>query len=157
MAATVAGHSMAENSLKDLQIRFQRGGDIRHLMLLKQMPPPPSPPASLPVKRTEGQVALGGLSHLADQDRHLVANPGHRHRDFSDPATLGQGQVPLLKEEILLVEIPEEADSKAGAGSQLEIFREGHLAMEADPVTIKVAEVNQEGQLRGQVQTLGVR
>ena len=50
MVAIVAGHSMAENSLKDLQIRFQRGGDIRHLMLLKQMPPPPSPPASLPVK-----------------------------------------------------------------------------------------------------------
>ena len=102
-------------------------------------------------------MALGDLSHLADQDRHLVANPGHRHRDFSDLATLGQGQVLLLKEEILLVEIQEEADSKAEAGSQLGIFQEGHLAMEADPVIIKVAEVNQEGQLRGQVQTSGVR
>ena len=102
-------------------------------------------------------MALGGPSHLADQDRHLVANPGHRHRDFSDLATLGQGQVPLLKEEILLVEIQEEADSKAEAGSQLGIFRDGHLAMEADPVIIKVVEVNQEGQLKGQVQTLGAR
>jgi len=102
-------------------------------------------------------VALGDPSHLADQDRHLVANPGHRHRDFSDLATLGQGQVPLLKEEILLVETQEEEDSKAEAGSQLGTFQDGHLAMEADPVIIKVAEVNQEGQLRGQVQTLGVR
>jgi hypothetical protein len=102
-------------------------------------------------------VALGDPSHLADQDRQLVANPGHRHRDFSGLATLGQGQVLLLKEEILLVEIQEEADSKAEAGSQLGIFQEGHLAMEADPVIIKVAEVNQEGQLRGQVQTSGVR
>ena len=102
-------------------------------------------------------MALGDLSHLAGQDRHLVANPGHRHRDFSGLATLGQGQVLLLKEEILLVEIQEEADSKAEAGSQLGIFQDGHLAMEADPVIIKVAEVNQEGQLRGQVQTLGVR
>ena len=102
-------------------------------------------------------MALGDLSHLADQDRHLVANPGHRHRDFSDLATLGHGQVPLLKEEILLVEIQEEADSKAEAGSQLGIFQDGHLAMEADLVIIKVAEVNQEGQLRGQVQTSGVR
>jgi len=100
-------------------------------------------------------VALGDLSHLADQDRHLVANPGHRHRDISDLATLGQGQVPLLKEEILSVEIQEEADSKAEAGSQLGIFQEGHLAMEADPVITKVAEVNQEGQLRGQVQISG--
>jgi hypothetical protein len=50
MAAIVAGHSMAENSLKDLQIQLQGGGDIHHLMLLKQMPPPPFPPASLPVK-----------------------------------------------------------------------------------------------------------
>jgi hypothetical protein len=73
-----------------------------------------------------------------------VANPGHRHRDFSDLATLGQGQVPLLKE-----------DSKAEAGSQLGIFQDGHLAMEADPVITKVAEVNQEGQLRGQVQISG--
>ena len=86
-----------------------------------------------------------------------MANPGHRHRDFSDLVTLGQGQVLLLKEEILLVEIQEEADSKAEAGSQLGTFQDGHLAMEADPVIIKVAEVNQEGQLRGQVQTLGVR
>ncbi len=86
-----------------------------------------------------------------------MANPGHRHRDFSGLATLGQGQVPLLKEEILLVEIQEEADSKAGAGSQVGMFQEGHLAMEADPVIIKVAEVNQEGQLRGHVQTSGVR
>ncbi len=102
-------------------------------------------------------MALGDPSHLAGQDRHLVANPGHRHRDFSGLTTLGQGQVPLLKEEILLVEIQEEADSKAEAGSQLGIFQEGHLAMEAGPVIIKVAEVNQEGQLRGQVQILGVR
>ena len=155
MAATVAGHLMAENSLKDLLTQLQRGGDIHHLMLLKQVPPPPFPPASPPVKRTEGQVALGDPSHLADQDRHLAANPGHRHRDFSDLATLGQGQVPSLKEEILLVEIQEEADSKAETGSQLGIFQEGHLAMEADPVIIKVAEVNQEGQLRGQVQISG--
>ena len=102
-------------------------------------------------------MALGDQSNLADQERQLVANPGHRHRDFSGLATLGQGQVPLLKEEIPLVETQEEADSKAEAGSQLEIFQEGHLAMEADPVIIKVAEVNQEGQLRGQVQTSGVR
>ncbi len=102
-------------------------------------------------------MALGDPSRLADQDRQLVANPGHRHRDFSGLAILGQGQVPLLKEEILLVEIQEEADSKAEAGSQLGIFQEGHLAMEADPVIIKVAEVNQEGQLRGQVQISGVR
>ncbi len=102
-------------------------------------------------------MALGDPSHLADQDRHLVANPGHRHRDFSGLATLDQGQVPLLKEEVLLVEIQEEADSKAKAGSQLGIFRDGHLAMEADPVIIKVTEVNQEGQLKGQVQTLGAR
>jgi len=100
-------------------------------------------------------VALGDPSHLADQDRHLVANPGHRHRDFSDLATLGQGQVPLLKEEILLVEIQEEADSKAEAGSQLGTFQDGHLATEADLVIIKVAEVNQEGQLKGQVQISG--
>ncbi len=102
-------------------------------------------------------MALGDLSHLADQDRHLVANPGHRHRDLSGLATLGQGQVHLLKEGILLVEIQEEADSKAEAGSQLGILQDGHLAMEADPVIIKVAEVNQEGQLKGQVQTSGVR
>ncbi len=102
-------------------------------------------------------MALGDPSHLAGQGRHLVANPCHRHRDFSGLATLGQGQVPLLKEEILLVEVQEEADSKAEAGSQLGISQEGHLAMEADPVIIEVAEVNQEGQLRGQVQTLGAR
>ena len=102
-------------------------------------------------------MALGDPSHLADQDRQLVANPGHRLRDFSGLATLGQGQVLLLKEEILLVEVQEEADSKAEAGSQLGIFRDGHLAMEADPVIIKVAEVNQEGQVKGQVQTLGAR
>ncbi len=86
-----------------------------------------------------------------------MANPGHRPRDFSGLATSGQGQVFLLKEEILLVEIQEEADSKAEAGSQLGIFQEGHLAMEADPAIIKVAEVNQEGQLREQVQISGVR
>jgi hypothetical protein len=49
----------------------------------------------------------------------------------------------------------EEADSKAEAGSQLGIFQDGHLAMEADLVIIKVAEVNQEGQLKGQVQISG--
>ncbi len=86
-----------------------------------------------------------------------MTNPGHRLRDFSGLATLGQGQVPLLKEEILSVELQEEADSRAEAGSQLGIFQEGHLAMEADLVTIKVAEVNQEGQIRGQVQISGVR
>ena len=84
-----------------------------------------------------------------------MANPGHRHRDFSDLATLGQGQVPLLKEEILLVETQEEEDSKAEAGSQLGTFQDGHLAMETDLVIIKVAEENQEGQLRGQVQISG--
>ena len=94
---------------------------------------------------------------MAGQGSHLVANPGHRLRDFSDLTILDQGQVLLLKEEILLVEIQEEADSKAEAGSQLGIFQEEHLAMEADPVIIKVAEVNQEGQLRGQVQISGVR
>ncbi len=102
-------------------------------------------------------MALGDPSHLADQGSHLVANPGHRHWDFSGLATLGQGQVLLLKEEILLVETQEEADSRAEAGSQLGIFQEGHLAMEADPVIIMVAEVDQEGQLRGQVQISGVR
>ncbi len=102
-------------------------------------------------------MVLGDPSHLADQDRQLVANPGHRHRDFSGLAILGQGQVLLLKEEIHSVEIQEEADSKAEAGSQLGIFQEERLAMEADPVIIKVAEVNQEGQLRGQVQISGER
>ncbi len=86
-----------------------------------------------------------------------MANPGHPLRDFSDLAILGQGQVLLLREEIHLIEIQKEADSKAEAGSQLGIFQEGLLAMEMDPVTIKVAEVNQEGQLRGQVQISGVR
>jgi hypothetical protein len=94
---------------------------------------------------------------LADQDSHLVANPVHRHQDFSDLAILGQGQELLLKEATHLIELREEADSKAEAGSQLGIFQEGHLAMEVDPVIIKVAEVNQEGQLRGQVQISGVR
>ncbi len=86
-----------------------------------------------------------------------MANPGHRLQDFSGLVILGQGQVLLLKEEIHSIEIQEEADSKAEAGSQLGIFQEGHLAMEADPVIIKVAEANQEGQLRGQVQISGVR
>ncbi len=85
-----------------------------------------------------------------------MASPGHLPRDISGLAILGQGQV-LLFQEIHLIKIQEEADSKAGAGSQLGIFQEGLLAMEMDPVAIKVAEVNQEGQLRGQVQISGER
>jgi hypothetical protein len=157
MAMTAAGLMMAANSLKDLQIQFQRGEGIHHLMLLKQAPPPPSPPASLPVKWTEGQVALGNPNRLAVQDSHLVANPGHPLWDFSGLAILGQGQVLLLQEEIHLLVTQEGADSKAEAGSQSGIFQEGHLAMEMDLVTIKVTEVNQEGQLRGQVQISGER
>ncbi len=87
-------------------------------------------------------MAPGDPNRLAGQDNHLVANPGHRLRDFSGLVILGQGQVLLLKGEIHSIEIQEEADSKAEAGSQLGIFREGHLAMEVDPVVIKVAEVN---------------
>ncbi len=86
-----------------------------------------------------------------------MASPGHPLRDISGLAILGQGQVLLLQEEIHLIEIQEEADSKAEAGSQLGMFQVGLLAMEMDPVTTKVAEVNQEGQLRGQVQISGVR
>jgi hypothetical protein len=94
---------------------------------------------------------------LADQDSYLVAHPGHRLQDFIGLVILGQGQVLLLQGEIHLIEIQGEADSKAEAGSQLGIFQEGLLAIKKDPVTIKVAEVNQKGQLRGQVQISGER
>ncbi len=86
-----------------------------------------------------------------------MAHPGHRLQDFIGLVILGQGQVLLLQGEIHLIEIQGEADSKAEAGSQLGIFQEGLLAIKKDPVTIKVAEVNQKGQLRGQVQISGER